>query len=274
MKAEDNSSIDALLSSSKNIITTSYDDEEMMAEQQPTSASAEADEVSIISKHDDDAAPPLAQEAPSAVTASKTTSLLIVLIAILAVVVIALAVALTRPTENRLQSENQAANTPPPTLFPTPTPTRPASDILNWKINFLELLLDFGLGSSKEITFKYEIGAGRTYQFSLFDYGCTENVTGLNVTTTTVVTPKDSDYDNLDVVLDVMNMTTIATSNIWNSDTSTMEMCIKLQLLSGSGCVIREDARNIGITLDFSSDLNEVILGSGFNTTVYISGEP
>jgi hypothetical protein len=276
MKEDDKSCIDAPMSSSQGIITSyDYEDGEMIdAEQQPTSASAGADNVST-SKDDDPA-----QESPHAVTASRTTSILIVLIAILAVVVIALlAVVLTGPSssENRLQSENQSANdTPRSTPFPTPTPTnRPTSAIPNWNIRFLQLLLDFSFGSPSEITFKYQIGSGRTYLFGLFDSGCTENVTGLNVTTTTVVTPKDYDYDNLDVLLDVMNMSTIAESNIWNPNNSTMEMCIKLQLLSESGCVIREDARNIGITIDFSNNLSEVVtLGSGFKNTLHLSADP
>mmetsp|Transcript_14446 Transcript_14446/g.21753 ORF Transcript_14446/g.21753 Transcript_14446/m.21753 type:complete len:240 (+) Transcript_14446:107-826(+) len=212
-------------------------DEELMAEQQQQPTTAEANDVSP-----DAAAPP-------ANTRSKTTSILIALIAISSGVIVALSVLLTRPN----QSENQAEMiTIPPSSYPSISPSsRPTTAIPNWDLNFLDIASNFTGGSTNEITFMYEIGAGRKYIFGLFAQGCTDNVTGLNHTITPVTTPTDNYVtENLNVLLDIKNMASIRTSNIWNEIASTMEMCITLQLISGkTGMVVRKDNRNIALEL-------------------------
>jgi len=146
-----------------------------------------------------------------------------------------------------------------------------AAVIPNWDINFLQLLTDFSNGSTDEITLKYEIGAERSYQVDLFDKGCTDPITGTNIITTHVVTTKDATHDLLDVLLD-LDKSTITTSNIWNPLSEKIEMCVRVQLLSGLS-IIKEEARDIDIKINFdvdfttvnSVDLNQasVTLGSG-----------
>ena len=213
-----------------------YDEELMAEQQQPTTA--EANDVSP-----DAAAPP-------ANTRSKTTSILIALIAISSGVIVALSVLLTGPN----QSENQAEMivTIQPSSYPSISPSsRPTTAIPNWDLNFIDIASNFTGGSTNEITFMYEIGAGRKYKFDLFAQGCTDNVTGLNHTITPVTTPTDNFVtENLNVLLDIKNMASIRTSNIWNEIASTMEMCITLQLISGkTGMVVRKDNRNIALEL-------------------------
>jgi hypothetical protein len=147
-----------------------------------------------------------------------------------------------------------------------------AAVIPNWDINFLQLLTDFSNGSTDEITLKYEIGAERSYQVDLFDKGCTDPITGTNIITTHVVTTKDATHDLLDVLLD-LDKSTITTSNIWNPLATKIEMCVRVQLLSGSS-VIKEDARDIDITFDYQIDfssnegnLQEASRSSGSSTT-------
>ena len=149
----------------------------------------------------------------------------------------------------------------------------PASALIpNWDINFLELLTDFSNGSTDEITLKYEIGTGRTYQVDLFDKGCTDPITGTSILTTPVDSPKDATHDSLNIFLD-LDKSTISSSNIWNPLSTKIEMCVRVQLLSGSS-VIKEDARDIDIAFDYQIDftsnngnLQEASLTSGSSTT-------
>ena len=186
---------------------------------------------------------------------SKTTLVLIALIVLSSVVIIALSVALARNGSGSSESGKEAVIdvTLPLTPFPSfsPSSSRATIAIPNWDLNYIGIASDFGVDRPDEITFMYEIGAGRLFKFSLFAQGCMDNITGLNYTITTAINPTD-DYatENLDVILAVKNMSSISKSNIWNENTSTMEFCIMLQLISVmSGMVIREEARNFALKL-------------------------
>jgi hypothetical protein len=153
-------------------------------------------------------------------------------------------------------------------LFVSPA----SATIPNWDINFLQLITDFSNGSTDEITLKYEIGMGRIYQVDLFDKGCAVPIEGTTIDTNSFTTAKDSNHDYLDVLLD-LDKSTIATSNLWNQLSNKIELCIRLQLLSGSN-VIKEDARDIYIAFDYQIDfssnegsLKQASLSSGSSTT-------
>jgi hypothetical protein len=153
-------------------------------------------------------------------------------------------------------------------LFASPA----SATIPNWDINFLQLITDFSNGSTDEVTLKYEIGLGRTYQIDLFDKGCIVPIEGTIIDTTPSTTSKDSNHDYLDVFLD-LDKSTIATSNLWNPLSNKIEMCIRLQLLSGSN-IIKEDIRDIDIAFDYQIDfssnessLQKASLSSGSSTT-------
>jgi hypothetical protein len=150
--------------------------------------------------------------------------------------------------------------------------SRASATIPNWDINFLQLTTDFSNGSTDEITLKYEIGMGRTYQVDLFDKGCTVNIQGTTINATSSTADKDSNHDYLDVFLD-LDKKTIASSNLWNPMSKKIELCVRLQLLSGSN-VIKEDAHDIDVAFDYKIDfssnegsLREASLSSGSSTT-------
>ena len=226
-----------------------------------------------VPQEDSIAAPPPPQGKKCGLTASKTTKVLGSLIAIAVIVVIALSVALTSPATGgrRWQNGNQAVgNEVDETTFPpsfTPT-VRPTSVIPNWRIVYLgmESKLNPSDGSNV-ITIKYDIGAKRSHQYQLFKMGCSEEITGIDLTETTEVSPKDYDSDSLDVILEIGDIAALPNSNIWDSATSTVEMCIILQLINDkTGDVIKEDARNLRIMIEMAAEF-----GSSFQTTVNLA---
>ena len=212
-------------------------DEEIMTEQQPPQPTA------AEANHTSD---------QPANTRSRTTSILIALIAVSVVAIVALTLALTKPFSGRSKSTdsaNEIITAPPSSSFPSFSPSsRPSTIIPNWDLTFLGTDTDFSIGSTNEITFKYEIGAGRTYEFALFAPGCMDDVIGLNYNTTTVTNAASAVTDNLDVLLDVESVSNIRESNIWSDITSRIEMCIALELVSPT-MVVKRDTRNIAINL-------------------------
>ena len=141
--------------------------------------------------------------------------------------------------------------------------TSSASAIANWDINFINLLTDFSKDSTNnDATLNYELGNGRSsYQVDLLNKQCTGTITGTTVGTTVSTTekdPVDADLDNLEILLD-FNKQTLGGSSIWNSAEEKIELCVRVQLLSITGDVIKEDRRHIDIAFDFSVDFNFTI---------------
>ena len=143
--------------------------------------------------------------------------------------------------------------------------------IQNFDINFLALTTDFGHGGTNEITLNYEIGTGRdSYKVDLFAKGCTDTITGTTVSTVSATTAKDTSHDSLEILLD-LNKATIASqnSNIWNKVESELELCTRVQVLSGA-TIIAEEARDIGIDFDFGVDFEATSVN--FTQASLISG--
>ena len=136
------------------------------------------------------------------------------------------------------------------------------TQIPNWNINFINLLTDFSKDSTNEVTLNYELGKGRSsYQVDLFNKGCAIPITGTTVgmtTSTAEKDPVDANLDDLEILLD-FDKQTISGSSIWNSAAEKIELCVRVQLLSITGDVIKEDQRDIGIAFDFSIDFNFTI---------------
>ena len=133
------------------------------------------------------------------------------------------------------------------------------TQIPNWNINFINLLTDFSKDSTNEATLNYELGNGRSsYQVDLFNKHCTSTIAGTTVGTT--VSEKDpvdanANLDDLEILLD-FDKQTLGGSSIWNSAEEKIELCVRVQLLSVTGDVIKEDQRDIDIAFDFSVDFN------------------
>ncbi len=210
----------------------SGEDEEMMTEQQSAQHTSHA--------------------TPDQPARSRSTTILIALIAVASVTIVALSLALTRPFSNSGKSkstDSEIVITEPPSFFPSFSPSsRPTTAIPNWDLNYLGVDTNLGVNSTNDITFMYEIGMGRTYQFDLFTAGCRDDIVGLNYTTTTVTYAASAVTDKLDIQLDVESMKSIRDSNIWNGITSAIELCITVELVSPS-MVVKRDARNIAINV-------------------------
>ena len=135
------------------------------------------------------------------------------------------------------------------------------TQIPNWNINFINLLTDFSKDSTNEATLNYELGNGRSsYQVDLFNKHCTSTIAGTTVGTTVSTTEKDpvdanANLDDLEILLD-FDKQTLGGSSIWNSAEEKIELCVRVQLLSVTGDVIKEDQRDIDIAFDFSVDFN------------------
>mmetsp|Transcript_7635 Transcript_7635/g.18947 ORF Transcript_7635/g.18947 Transcript_7635/m.18947 type:complete len:389 (-) Transcript_7635:199-1365(-) len=126
-----------------------------------------------------------------------------------------------------------------------------AAQIGNWDILYQSLETDFQDSVTNEITLKYKIGTGRTFDVALFEKNCVGPITGMNITSTTDLTPLiTTDLDQLEIMLD-LDKSAITSSNIW--DGGKLELCVRVQLLSG-GAVIKEDKRDIDIAFDFVVD--------------------
>ena len=155
-----------------------------------------------------------------------------------------------------------------------------ASAIDNWDITFINLLTDFSKDSTNEATLNYELGKGRSsYQVALFNKGCASDIAGTTVgltTSTAEQVPTSTDHDDLEILLD-FDKQTMATSgsNIWDSFSQKIELCVVVQLLSATGDIITEDKRDIDIAFDFDVDfttqepvnMQAASLSSGSSTT-------
>jgi len=129
-----------------------------------------------------------------------------------------------------------------------------SAEILNWDINFLQLLPNFSMDVTNEIALKYEIGTGRTsYEAIVFEKGCTVGIDSTTIKTTSSTTSKDSNHDYLEVLLD-LDKQTIAQSNFWNRTSNNIELCVRVNLLSESSGVIKTDERDVNVEINFAVD--------------------
>ena len=95
-----------------------------------------------------------------------------------------------------------------------------AAQIGNWDILYQSLETDFQDSVTNEITLKYKIGTGRTFDVALFEKNCVGPITGMNITSTTDLTPLiTTDLDQLEIMLD-LDKSAITSSNIWDGGKS------------------------------------------------------
>jgi len=117
------------------------------------------------------------------------------------------------------------------------TPT--AAQIGNWDIIYQSLETNFQDSVVNEVTLDYLIGAGRTFNIDLFDKGCADPISGMTIIPTTALTPSTADHDQLEIMLD-LDKSAITSSNIWSPAGNMLELCVRVQLLSG-GSIIKEE---------------------------------
>lgn len=147
-----------------------------------------------------------------------------------------------------------------PSLAPTSQPTSSAPTPSPWNITFSGMTTNFSTDSSDEIILTYEIGRDRAFESQLYSKSC-ETRKNINVTydTSNLTIPSDPSMATLTLKYD-LNKTTLANSNMWNSEYNKIELCHILQLVvhtTDSGeMVISEDKRKIDITFDMTADFN------------------
>ena len=117
------------------------------------------------------------------------------------------------------------------------TPT--AAQIGNWDVIYQSLETNFQDSVVNEVTLDYLSGAGRTFNIDLFDKGCADPITGMTIILTTALTPSTADHDQLEIMLD-LDKSAITSSNIWSPAGNMLELCVRVQLLSG-GSIIKEE---------------------------------
>jgi hypothetical protein len=135
-----------------------------------------------------------------------------------------------------------------------------SAEIANWDINFLQLLPDFSRDVTSEITLKYEIGTGRaSHEVNAFQKGCIEPITDITVSILKSIASKDANHDSLDVFLD-LDKSSLFGSEIWNPSSNKLELCVRVDLLSGLSGVVKTDERDVNVEInfdvDFSTDVN------------------
>ena len=115
-----------------------------------------------------------------------------------------------------------------------------AQTLGNFDIIYTSLATNFSDTATNEITVDYRIGKGREYQVNLFAKDCVGSITGMTTTTTTNRTDGvTAAHDGLKVMID-LDKSKITSSNIWTVGGSTLEICIRVQLLS-EGEVVKEE---------------------------------
>jgi len=135
-----------------------------------------------------------------------------------------------------------------------------SAEIANWDINFLQLLPDFSRDVTSVITLKYEIGTGRaSHEVNAFQKGCIEPITDITVSILKSIASKDANHDSLDVFLD-LDKSSLFGSEIWNPSSNKLELCVRVDLLSGLSGVVKTDERDVNVEInfdvDFSTDVN------------------
>lgn len=129
-----------------------------------------------------------------------------------------------------------------------------AADIPSWALAFKSLSSDFAKDSDDEITLKYSVGKDRKVEVNYLT-NCVDDV-AINATYTAANSTSDGDdesLDELELTLDI-EKDSIYDSNIWVADTNSLELCVRVELLSeATGDVVKKLERNIQVDLQFET---------------------
>lgn len=170
-----------------------------------------------------------------------------------------------------VRSGCHTTETEPPTDVPTKTPTdqptksptdmpthAPTPAIRSWALEFKSLSSNFTRDVDDELTLMYNIGKGREFDVKYLT-NCQDDVAeAINVTFTASNSTNsvDASLDELELALDIKK-DSIYGSNIWDADAKTLELCVRVELLSGE-TVMKKLERNIKVELDFESNFQTV----------------
>jgi len=151
--------------------------------------------------------------------------------------------------------------TPNPTVgSPPPGPTSSPTPHGLWTLEFQEMAATLASDVEDELTFTYLIGSGRDYETSFLEKGCDATAPVddalYNVTNSTAFFNSTHQLLNVSYSLD---KSALASSSIWNNDTSTIELCQVTSLFElvaepVGKLIIVEDKREVGVSVDLGAN--------------------
>ena len=163
-----------------------------------------------------------------------------------------------------------------PTGSPTPGPTSSPTPHGLWTLDFQEMAASLASDVEDEITFTYLIGSGRDYEMSFLEKGCDATApidnALYNVTNSTAFV--NSTHQLLSVSYSI-DKSAIASSSIWNNNTSTIELCQVTSLFELVAepigkLVVVQDKREVEVNVDLGVNFtitNNLTRGEIFNET-------
>ena len=112
----------------------------------------------------------------------------------------------------------------------------------------------FDLRNANELTINYDVSAGATYVSNLYQKDCSTPISDLTITPTSAITHAvNATHARLVLEYDI-DTPNLESSDIWNVDTSTIEVCQVVQLKHQT-FVVAEDVRRIDFHLDLDVDI-------------------
>ena len=128
--------------------------------------------------------------------------------------------------------------------------TPASAEIKDWTLAFTGLDSDFNA-----IVLDYKIGTGRSsFDVNLLTKGCIEPVTDTAVGISSNTTAAVDDVQDLKISLDLEDKSNLVGSQIWNDDSKSVELCVRVDLLSASNGVIKRNERDIDFNIDYRVD--------------------
>jgi len=140
-----------------------------------------------------------------------------------------------------------SAETSSPTTSPTQAP---------WDLKFSNMSFGYLIDSAEELVLNFEKGKGRDFDFQLYAGSCeTKPRVAIDMEYTKTNSTVNSDKPSMEglIVKYDFNKTLLGGSNIWNKNTSMVELCQITQLIIPDPLmVITEDIRDIDIDFDMN----------------------
>lgn len=99
---------------------------------------------------------------------------------------------------------------------------------------------DLDLSKNAELVVDYELSS-QTHMAALFEKDCSTSITDLTITPSETLTPINSTHDRLELAYNI-DTPNLEASRVWNAESSTIELCLVVQLWSGQ-MIMAEDIR-------------------------------
>ncbi len=126
-----------------------------------------------------------------------------------------------------------------------------SAEIRDWTLAFTGLDSDFSYGSTEEIFLEYKIGTGRSsFDVNVLTKGCIEPIVDTTVRISSSTTDAEDEVQDLKVSLS-LDKPNLVGSQIWNNDSKSVELCVRVDSLSAKNLVIKRNERDIKFDFDY-----------------------